>query len=94
MHCLVFNLEGPSDDPVDRASVMIHEAWPPHQIQVEFDADIAEYSHAAAKGLQLSGREHQRKKSSMSRSPVSSSIPIRKTIADVRWAKLAKLTTS
>ena len=27
MHCPVFNLGGDSDDPVNRASVMVHEAW-------------------------------------------------------------------
>jgi hypothetical protein len=95
MHCKVFDLDGPSDDPVNRASVMVHEAWhhwqqhhdfvsdhlpgsqdwyyphgclefdfgqlwaywvdpanrhhlfhSPYQIQVEFDADIAEYSRS------------------------------------------------
>lgn len=95
MHCKVFDLESVSDDPVNRASVMIHEAWhhwqrhrgfvsdhlpgsldwyyrhgsgefdfgqlwkyridptnrhhlfhSPYQIQVEFDADIAEYSRS------------------------------------------------
>jgi hypothetical protein len=97
MHCAMFNFEGPSDDPVNRASVLIHESWhhwqyhkgykgdhltggdikpgaegdfyyrhgtgdfdfgelwkfsisprllfhSPYQVQVEFDADVAEFS--------------------------------------------------
>jgi hypothetical protein len=27
LHCPLFNLNGPSDDPVNRGSVMIHESW-------------------------------------------------------------------
>jgi hypothetical protein len=27
LHCAIFNFQGPSDDPTNRASVLVHEAW-------------------------------------------------------------------
>jgi hypothetical protein len=37
LHCPLFNLNGPSDDPVNRASVMIHESWHHWQQKHNFD---------------------------------------------------------
>ena len=39
MHCAVFNLEGKSDDPVNRASVMLHESWHHWQDHHNFGTD-------------------------------------------------------
>ena len=36
-HCTVFNSGGPSDDPVNRASVMVHESWHHWQHKHGFD---------------------------------------------------------
>jgi len=39
LHCPLFNLNGPSDDPVNRGSVMVHEAWHHWQQKHEFESD-------------------------------------------------------
>jgi hypothetical protein len=39
VHCAVFNFEGPSDDPVNRASVLVHEAWHHWQYHKGFEGD-------------------------------------------------------
>ncbi|MBT2509426.1 hypothetical protein J7I98_26810 [Streptomyces sp. ISL-98] len=36
-HCPVFHANGPSDDPANRAAVMVHEAW--HHWQYKYDWD-------------------------------------------------------
>jgi hypothetical protein len=39
LHCPLFNLNGPADDPVNRASVMIHESWHHWQVKHGFVTD-------------------------------------------------------
>jgi hypothetical protein len=39
LHCPIFNLNGPSDDPVNRGSVLVHEAWHHWQRKYGFDGD-------------------------------------------------------
>ena len=39
LHCPIFNLRGPSDDPVNRGSVLVHESWHHWQHKHGFKSD-------------------------------------------------------
>lgn len=49
--CPVFDVGGPSDDPANRASVMVHEAW--HHWQYKYDYDgVHQTGPSVANGLE------------------------------------------
>lgn len=39
LHCAVFNFQGPSDDPANRASVLVHESWHHWQYHKGYEGD-------------------------------------------------------